>query len=123
MGSSSDPRELPSWDFQPADGEAQRAGFKSAEDLQCHAAGVTPAGRGSFLVDLASSKQADEALEPDDYDPHRLASSVAALQDLWTLDSGAAGSAAPLERVLTLGALGCGHFAENELSRLWKIDR
>ena len=26
------------------------AGFKSAKDLQCHAAGVTPAGRGSFLT-------------------------------------------------------------------------
>ena len=121
--SSSDPRGLPSWDFRPTDEEAQRAGFKSAEDLQCHVAGVTPAGRGTFLVDLASSKQADETPEPDDYDPQRLASSVAALQDLWTLDSGAAGSAAPLERVLTLGVLGCSQFAEKELSRLWKIDR
>ena len=83
MESSADPKGLPSWDVQPTDAEAQRAGFKSAEDLQCHAAGVTPAGRESFLVDLASSKQADETREPDDYDPHRLASSVAALQDLW----------------------------------------
>ena len=74
-------------------------------------------------MDLASSKRVDETPEPDDYDPHRLASSVAALQDLWALDSGPAGSAAPLERVLTLGALGCSQFAEKELSRLWKIDR
>ena len=48
---------------------------------------------------------------------------AAAPQGAWALGSGAAGSAAPLERVLALGALGCSRFAERELSRQWKVDR